>query len=54
MNLRRIKENYDTRLWSEKMVRDAVECGFITKGEFYYITGKQYDKEDEVNVTTES
>ncbi len=54
MNLRRIKENYDTGLWSEKMVRDAVDCGFITKEEFYVITGKQYDKEEKVNVTTES
>lgn len=43
MNLRRIKENYDTGLWSEKMVRDAVKYGFITKEEFFVITGKQYD-----------
>lgn len=46
MNLRRIKENYDSGLWSKKMVRDAVVCGFITKSEYYYITGELYDKEE--------
>lgn len=53
MNIRRIKENYDTGLWSEKMVRDAVKLGFITKEEYYFITGNYYNKEDSVNVTAE-
>lgn len=53
MNLRRIKENYDTGLWSEKMVRDAVKVGFITEAEYYYITGKIYGRENQ-NDNTET
>lgn len=42
MNLLRIKKNYDTHLWTKKMVRDAVKLGFITEGEYYYITHEPY------------
>lgn len=52
MNFRRIKENYDTGLWSKKMVRDAVECGFITQDEYYIITNEMY--KEVINVNSES
>lgn len=42
MNLLRIKKNYDTGLWTKKMVRDAVKLGFITESEYYYITHEYY------------
>lgn len=44
MNFRRIKKNYDTKLWDKNMVRLAVEKGVITKGEYTLITSEPYNK----------
>lgn len=41
-----VKKYYDKGLWSERMVRDAVEKGWITTAEFVEITGKKYEAED--------
>lgn len=37
-----IKDNFERRLWSEKMVRIAVKKGVITKKQFTEITQKAY------------
>ena len=34
---------YKNRLWSERMTRNAVVKGWITKKEFREITGKEYE-----------
>lgn len=38
----RIKRFYDLGLWTESMVRNAVEKKLITPEEFEEITGKEY------------
>ena len=35
---------YKNRLWSERMTRNAVVKGWITKAEFEEITGKAYEE----------
>ena len=40
----KIKEYYDTGLWSEERVRNMVIKGIITEEEFYDIVGKEYEK----------
>ena len=37
---KKIKEYYNTGLWSEERVRNMVVKGVITEGEFYDITGE--------------
>ena len=41
----KIKEYYDTGLWSEERVRNMVIKGVITKEEFYDITGEFYNED---------
>ena len=42
MNFQRIKENYDSGLWSKQMVALAVKKGVITAYEYLVITGEPY------------
>ena len=39
----KIKEYYNTGLWSEERVRNMVIKGIITEEEFYDIVGKEYE-----------
>lgn len=39
MNFRRIEKNYKTGLWTKQMVLRAYEKGYITKEEYFFITG---------------
>lgn len=48
MNFNRVKKNYDTGLWSKKMVGDAVKSGVITKEEYFYIVGEDYKEDSNV------
>ena len=41
----KIKEYYNTGLWSEKRVRNMVIKGIITEEEFYEITGEFYNED---------
>ena len=41
----KIKEYYDTGLWSEERVRNMVIKGVITEEEFYEITGEFYNED---------
>lgn len=41
-----VKKYYDKGLWSERMVGDAVEKGWITADEFAEIIGKPYEAEE--------
>ena len=41
----KIKEYYDTGLWSEERVRNMVVKGVITEEEFYEITGEFYNED---------
>ena len=41
----KIKEYYNTGLWSEERVRNMVIKGIITEEEFYDITGKFYNED---------
>ena len=41
----KIKEYYNTGLWSEERVRNMVIKGIITKEEFYEITGEFYNED---------
>ena len=41
----KIKEYYNTGLWSEERVRNMVIKGIITEEEFYEITGKFYNED---------
>ena len=41
----KIKEYYNTGLWSEVRVRNMVVKGVITKEEFYDITGEFYNED---------
>ena len=41
----KIKEYYNTGLWSEERVRNMVVKGVITEEEFYDITGEFYKKD---------
>ena len=41
----KIKEYYNTGLWSEERVRNMVIKGVITEEEFYEITGKFYNED---------
>lgn len=43
MNIKRIKKNYETGLWSEQMLRNGVESGFLSPEDYYYVTGKMYE-----------
>lgn len=38
----KIKLWYDMKVWSEARVRNAVEKGWLTSGEFTDITGVEY------------
>ena len=40
----KIKEYYNTGLWSEERVRNMVIKGIITEEEFYDITGEFYNE----------
>lgn len=45
-NFEKVKDFYNAKLWSEGMVRNAVDR-WITADEFLEITGKEYeDKKD--------
>lgn len=37
-----VKKWYDRGLWSKARVRKAVECKWITAGEYKEITGEEY------------
>lgn len=41
----KIKEYYDSGLWSEERVRNMVIKGVITEEEFYEITGEFYNED---------
>ena len=41
----KIKEYYNTGLWSEERVRNMVIKGIITEEKFYDITGKFYNED---------
>ena len=41
----KIKEYYNTGLWSEVRVRNMVVKGIITEEEFYDITGEFYNED---------
>ena len=41
----KIKEYYNTSLWSEERVRNMVIKGIITEEEFYEITGEFYNED---------
>ena len=41
----KIKEYYNTGLWSEGRVRNMVIKGIITEEEFYEITGEFYNED---------
>ena len=41
----KIKEYYNTGLWSEERVRNMVLKGVITEEEFYDITGEYYNED---------
>ena len=41
----KIKEYYNTGLWSEERVRNMVVKGVITEEEFYGITGEFYNED---------
>ena len=41
----KIKEYYNTGLWSEERVRNMVVKGIITEEEFYEITGEFYNED---------
>ena len=41
----KIKEYYDSGLWSEERVRNMVIKGIITEEEFYKITGEFYNED---------
>lgn len=43
-----VKKYYDKGLWSERMVRDAVEKGWITAEEFAEIVGEKYEVAEDV------
>ena len=40
----KIKEYYNTGLWSEERVRNMVIKGIITEEEYASIVGKEYEK----------
>lgn len=48
MNFFRVKKNYDTNLWSKKMVADAVKSKVITADEYRFIVGEEYKEEQDV------
>ena len=41
----KIKEYYNTGLWSEERVRNMVVKGVITEEEFYEITGEFFNED---------
>ena len=41
----KIKEYYNTGLWSEERVRNMVVKGIITEKEFYDITGEFFNED---------
>ena len=41
----KIKEYYNTGLWSEERVRNMVIKGIITEEEYYDITGEFYNED---------
>ena len=41
----KIKEYYNTGLWSKERVRNMVIKGIITEEEFYEITGEFYNED---------
>ncbi len=43
-----VKRNYDSRLWTKKMVKIAVDKGVITPEQFKKITGDKYEKDGTV------
>ena len=47
----KIKEYYNTGLWSEERVRNMVIKGVITEEEFYDITGEFYNEDWYVDVS---
>lgn len=42
----KVKKYYDSRLWTVKMVYNAVEKGWITSEEYEDITGEEYGGTD--------
>lgn len=40
----KVKGFYESGLWKEKRVRDAVKESWITKKEYQEITGEKYDE----------
>ena len=42
----KVKEYYDSGLWNEFRVRNAVIKGWISEQEFEEITSKEYDSEE--------
>ena len=47
----KIKEYYNTGLWSEERVRNMVVKGVITEEEYYRITGEFYNEDWYVDVS---
>ena len=47
----KIKEYYNTGLWSEERVRNMVIKGIITEEEFYDITGEFLNEDEYVDVS---
>ena len=47
----KIKEYYNTGLWSEERVRNMVVKGIITEEEFYEITGEFYNEDWHVDIS---
>lgn len=43
MSFERVKKNYDQRLWSKQMVRQAVKKGIITADDYLVITNEKYE-----------
>lgn len=45
MSFERIRKNYNEKLWSKIMVKNAVKKGIITKQQYYFITEEEYTEE---------
>lgn len=43
MNFETIKKYFDSKLWNERMVANAVKKGIITKEEYTIITNKELE-----------
>ena len=43
MNVDKIKQWYEWGIWTEAMVRQAVEKGKLSTDDYFYITGNLYE-----------